>query len=86
MVDLNAPLTSFQGRTRTVKEWMDEMKIDDISARFGYWVVTSHGLENLVTPYDIPALQLGKRGTIGGMSAHRGEEIFGALGNIRELA
>ena len=56
--DLTVQLVSFQGRTRTVREWMEVRDIDAISARFGDWVVTSYGLENLVTPYDIAASRL----------------------------
>ena len=57
-METSAALTSFQGRTRTVAEWMEIRSIPEIFTRYGDWAITEFGLECLTLPYDIAASRL----------------------------
>jgi hypothetical protein len=46
------------GKVRTVAEWCRVHEVSPIVKRFGQWVVTSYGLENLCTNYPVEASRL----------------------------
>ena len=56
--DLDSPLTSFWGKTRTARQWANIQGIDQIFSRSGDWVVSDYGLECLTHFYPIEAKRL----------------------------
>ena len=83
-IDLNVRLTSFQGRTRTVKEWMKAQEITEVYSRYGDWIISDYGLECLTTNYAIEASRLWEGDGSYGWERHMGETVWVNPGDFLE--
>lgn len=83
-IDLNAQVSSFQGRTKTVAEWIEAQEITDVHSRIGDWVITSYGLECLCNFYPIEAARLWEGEGYYGWERHMSEKRWVDLPNFLE--
>ena len=80
----NQVLTGFDGKTRTVKEWMKAHEITEVHSRHGDWGVSDYGLECLTTYYPIEASRLWEREEVYGWARHMSEKRWVNLPDFLE--